>query len=410
MTDGISTERKQYYDRLQGKLKSIGKRPVPYKSNTERTDLPIYEIEIGDFKTGLRYNVDNSRIIQHIQFKKSKGDKLDPADESTQKAVEEILLTDKWYSKHAIERLAADLDSGGQIEPAIISCDGTIWNGNRRIAIMRKKFAETGDSKWSRVKCVFLPELTKKDLKKLEHRLQIAHDFKEDYDRIALLLDCRTRIVDEGWTEAELANSFRNRYDEKAIKQFIQQANLIDEYLKRVGRPNDYPSLGDKGVEFFATLQSHAEYERKKFGTDEFELGKIKTEFFAAAANPDTTYVDARNLSRILKNKDARNNYLENSEIYKNYGEYTTPKQGKGTEKAFDSDTTKAVSKNITSTFAELSASEVDTPADLAVKALKKLRDIKEGDVDSADSELLDTLTKIEERTKQLKSYLEPNV
>ena len=407
MSDGISTERQQHYDDFQKNTKSTGEMyKVPYKSSTEYTDLPVYEIPIGDdFKTGLRYNLDNSRIIQHVQFKQSKGEKLDPAEEKTQKIIEEILLNSKTYSKNATDVLTKNLDSSGQREPVIISCDGVIWNGNRRTAIMRKQYTDTGDDKWSRVKGVFLPQLEKKKLKKLEHRLQIARDFKEDYDKMTLLLECRMRIK-EGWSPKELVNSFNDRYSEKQIEEFIKQINLIDDYLVRIGRPKDYLHLeGKKGAEFFAATQSHLEFEKNRLKTSEAGLEKIRTEFFAAAVNPQTTYQDARNLSKVLKDKKSRETYLKNSQIYNNYREYTVPDKN-GNERAFAPETVNAVSNNITSTHAELRAMAVDTPLDLAEKALKKLLDIKESDLKGQEFELLDTLTKVMDRVNKLKSYL----
>ena len=407
MRDVISTERRQHYDIFQKETKPTGEMyDVPYKSGTKYTALPVYEIPIGDFKTGLRYNLHNSRIIQHVQFRQSKGEKLDPAGEETQKIIEAILLNSKTYSTNATEALTKNLDSSGQREPAIISCDGVILNGNRRTAIMRQQYAKTGDDKWSHIRGVFLPSLNKKQLKKLEHRLQIARDFKEDYDKIALLLECRMRIKEEGWSHQELENSFNGRYTRKQIDEFIKQIDLIDDYLVRIGRPKDYPSLGETATEFFVVAQSQIEFEKNKLGTSDTELEKIRTEFFVAAVNPKTTHQDARNLGKILKDDKSRETYLKNSEIYNNYSKYTVPDKN-GIEKAFVPETVNTVSKNIKSTYAEfLSARAVDTPFDLAEKALKRLLDIKVSDLDSSESELRDILTQIADLVNKLKSYL----
>lgn len=408
MSSNVSTARKRYYDDMVKSLEPTGEKyEVPYKSGTDFTPLPVYEIPIGeDFKFGLRFNLENSRIIKYVISERKKGVILDPEKPETQEFINEILLKDELYSKNAVRDLKTNLDAAGQRNPAIISCDGTIWNGNRRISVMKSMYKETGDQKWTRVKAVFLPELSKKDLKHLEHRLQVAPTYQEDYDRITLLLDCRKMHREEGWTLKELENSFNRRYKEKAIEKFIKQIDLIDDYLERIGHKDNYLSLGEKGAEFFANVQGHLEKEGKNIGTREPELSKITTEFFAVHVHPDSTYMDARNLGNILSNPKARNTYFENSPIYCNYAEYTTPGIN-GLEKAFSADTTKSVLNNVKSTSAELAAATAATPLDLAEKALKKLSEIKEDDIEHDDSLFLEKIDQIESRVKRLRSYVQ---
>ena len=406
MEPNMSTSRKEYYDSLKNGLERTGREyDVPYKSNAEPTPLPVYEIPIGDdFETGLRFNLDNSRIIKHVLSAKAKGEMPDPGKPETQKFIEEILLNDKLYSRHAVSKLKDNLKSVGQTEPIIVSCDGTIWNGNRRVAVIKMLYKETGDPRWSKANGVFLPELSKKQLKHLEHRLQLAYDFKEDYDRITLFLGCRERYNEEGWSYEELESSFNGRYTKKKIKEFIEQINLIDEYLERIGHPGDYSSVGDQGAEFFASTQAHLNYEKNKLGTGDVDLDKITTEFFATATHPNSTYYDARHLDKILRDEKARRTYLENSPIYNNYAAYTSPGSG-GTEKAFHPDTVSSVIKNINSTYAELRATSGDTPFDLADQALRKLNAIKEEDIEPVDPTFFDRIEQIEDRIGRLKSY-----
>ena len=403
--NGISTERKNYYTRLIQKLERIDTFRVPYKSNTEYTDLPVYEIPIGDkFDTKLRFNIDNSRIIKHVLAAKANGQRLSPEREETQDFIRKILLNDKFYSKYAVKNLKEDLRNTGQLEPVIISCDGTIWNGNRRIAVWDDIFKCTGDAKYSKIKAVFLPEMTRKQLKQLEYRLQLAYDFKEDYDRVTLLILCRERI-EEGWTYNELENSFKGRYKRKKIEGFIKQINIIDDYLERIGRRKDYPALGAKGAEMFDTVQAHLNYEKEKRGTTDLEIDKITTEFFSAIGHPDSISTDARNLSNVLKNETMRETYLTNSNIYNNYAEYTTSDQN-NPEKIFERNTAMSVLNNIRSTHAEMKSAEVDTPLDLADKALKKLNDIKIENIEPDDPAFANKLDEISGMVERLKSYV----
>ena len=276
----VSSERKAYYDELFKNNKPVENSngietyPVPYKSNEEYSKLPVYEIEIGeDFKTGLRFNLHNSRILPYkLKKEKEIGKELDPDSESTQKLLEGWLKKNASYSKHATRDLKKELKATGQLDPAIISCDGVIWNANRRIALRKELFTDDWNPKWKRVKVVRLPELNLKQLNQLEHRLQMSKSFKEDYGSITLRLRCRQAIKEDKWSYGELNNSFRDHYTKKVIEGFIKEIDLIDEYLDRTGHPSDYPlieSKGEgKGVEIFTSLNKHLDWEEKNKSED----------------------------------------------------------------------------------------------------------------------------------------------
>ena len=66
-----------------------------------------------------------------------------------------------------------------------------------------------------------------------------------------------------------------------------------------------------------------------------------------------------------------------------------------------------AVVSRIKSTHAELVASSVDTPLELAEKALKKLNDIKEDDIERDDSAFLEKIDQIESRLQRLRLYVQ---
>lgn len=408
MNSSTFTDRKKYYDDLVKNLNKIGEYGVPYESNTELTQLPVYEIPIGeDFETGLRFNLDNSRIMKYVIAEEQKlGKKIDPEKPETQKFIHNVLFNSNLYTKDAMKTLQNDLDSIGQQDPVIISCDGTIWNGNRRISIMKKMYKDTRDPKWANVNGVFLPALNKKTLKQLEHRLQIARTFKEEYDRLTLLLDCRKRHRDEGWTVEELEDSFKGRYKAKKIEAFIKQIDLIDEYLLRIDQVGNYPILDRKGAEFFESVLTHLEKEKNKIGTSPVDISKITTEFFVLHKGRDTTYMDARQLGEILSNQPTRVSYLKNSPIYNNYAEYTKPDQN-GLEKAFSPNIVNDTVLRVKSTHAELVASTGDTPLLLAEAALKKLDDIKEEDIEFNDNKFLAKINQIKSRLDSLRSYVQ---
>ena len=407
----VSTERKAYYDNLFENSKPVKDQygsetySVPYKSNTEWIKMEVYEIPIGDGNTGLWFNIFNSRILAYKKQREAKlKRKLDQTNEEDHKFIEEKLITSTFYSSTATSDLEEELIATGQREPAIISCDGVIWNANRRIAVRKKLFRETGDPKWNKVKVVRLPPLPFKQLKQLEHRLQMAKTFREEYGSITLRLRCREAIEDEGWTPQELNNSFSNSYSKSKIDTFIEEIKLIDQYLERIGNKDDYPlveSKGEgKGVEIFTAINNHLEWEEQKRKTPEEEIEKIKTIFFAIIHQPGTTYEDTRDLVKQFKNTQTRDLFLANSPIYQKFGEYTTPVGGK--EKAFELSTTSTEYDNKKQTQAVLEAI-IDPPINVVKEALNKLSSIRDEKIEKGNRTFLETLKKIEDTLSHLK-------
>lgn len=88
--------------------------------------------------------------------------------------------------------LKQDLRERGQQDPAIITADGVLINGNRRTAALRSLFTDDDVLAAHYVKCLVLPaDATPAELVDLETELQIARDFKEGYAWIneALLIE-----------------------------------------------------------------------------------------------------------------------------------------------------------------------------------------------------------------------------
>lgn len=78
--------------------------------------------------------------------------------------------------------LKDDLKSRGQQEPAIITADGALINGNRRAAALRSLYIDDDQKGAHYLKCLVLPaDATPAELVDLETELQIARDFKQEY-------------------------------------------------------------------------------------------------------------------------------------------------------------------------------------------------------------------------------------
>lgn len=101
----------------------------------------------------------------------------DPLGPRAQDAQYEILRKQEGF-----EDLKLDLKARKQREPAIVTADGILINGNRRAAALRSLLEDDVNPGAFYVRCLVLPEdATKRELVDLETELQIARDFKEDY-------------------------------------------------------------------------------------------------------------------------------------------------------------------------------------------------------------------------------------
>ena len=121
---------------------------VKVRSDSEFEKLPVYRIK----HDILGYNFDNGRIIaEKMHHEQKEKTRLDPTNNLHQKIIGEILYNSKFYSSTATEDLQNDIMEKGLEDPLIVSIDGTVWNGNRRLSIYQKLYEGTGDQKYERV-------------------------------------------------------------------------------------------------------------------------------------------------------------------------------------------------------------------------------------------------------------------
>ena len=133
----------------------------------------------------------------------------------------------------------------------------------------------------------------------------MAKSFKEDYGSITLRLRCREALNQpDPWTWQELNNSFRNAYSKTKIEKFIEEINLMDEFLEVTLNPKDYPLVESKdkgnGVQIFTDLLDLLKWEKKQ-GRSDTEIEKIKQCGFSLIHNAKSTYKDSRKFRDALK-------------------------------------------------------------------------------------------------------------
>ena len=129
-------------------------------------------------------------------------------------------------SQEGFQALKDDLRARKQQEPAVLTADGILINGNRRSAALRSLDLDDKYQGAKYVHCLVLPEdATPIELIDLEAELQVARDFKEDYSWIneALLIE-------------ELFEREGRDYEKVASKmhQDVQRVRPLHEKLQQV--------------------------------------------------------------------------------------------------------------------------------------------------------------------------------
>lgn len=209
------------------------------KFREESNFLPVIKLE-ADY---LLYRIENSRTRrQQKGYLRVNADLPidffdDPESKQAQLAQEEILLEMVLNHKDFIN----DLQQYGQDEPAIITYDGYLVNGNRRTAALKKIGVDY-------IECAVLPEdINAKEIYQIEQDLQIAEDFREDYDWLNELLNIRAGKEDEKFnlSDKQLIKNLRITHQE--LKSRLLRIDLVDSFLdwKEIPGNYDYNKLDD---------------------------------------------------------------------------------------------------------------------------------------------------------------------
>ena len=94
--------------------------------------------------------------------------------------------------QEGFEDLKADLRARGQQQPAVVTAEGVLINGNRRTTALRSLFRDDDHQPSRYLSCLVLPaDANLREMVDLETELQIAREFKEDYTWVneALLIE-----------------------------------------------------------------------------------------------------------------------------------------------------------------------------------------------------------------------------
>jgi hypothetical protein len=203
-------------------------------------DYPIYRLE--NYRTG----DDQLNLIADGKVPQGFFDPSRREDPSVQQRQHEILVEQsKRGSGETIKPIYDELARAAeQTEHLIISHDGVVVNGNRRLAAMRELLGEPGGafSSFGNVTCAVLPEsATRMEVRRLEIGLQMQPETRLPYEWTALGRAVRD-LRAEGMEDDDIAREMnRDVVEVRRAAVMIDAADLyLDEWL---GKPNAYRLL-----------------------------------------------------------------------------------------------------------------------------------------------------------------------
>jgi hypothetical protein len=223
-------------------------------------ELPIWRVPVD----ALALNVDNRRFrAERMWVEERLGRSLDPENNPHDESSIESLLLD---SQHQVEgdriigkptddyqSLKRDWLHRTQESPLWIRPDGTVRNGNRRLAMIKRLQIDEGEAglQWVEAVILTLEEVDEPTLLEMEQREQLTENFKIRYDDIDYLLALKEmaeiRIVD--WFDRDsieqVAGTLQSMVEQSQpeIVRDLYAIKYMDLFLEDSGQTGKYHVL-----------------------------------------------------------------------------------------------------------------------------------------------------------------------
>lgn len=206
----------------KNKNSPYGKQDILWKGNTEH--MSVYQIPLED----LIYNKYNGRILSGTKTLESQGKVIDPETDEGKKIIEGLLWNSK---KNRNETTLKDISANGQLKVGIITLDGIVIDGNRRVMILNK----LGKTHFIAVVLPARLEDEQIEIEKLETTYQMGEDEKLSYNPIEKYLKAeeiyKKLIVKDPHEDCIKTIADWMGEEKTEIEKWLEIVKLIDDYL-----------------------------------------------------------------------------------------------------------------------------------------------------------------------------------
>lgn len=278
--------------------------------------------------TCLVYNKYNGRILSRTKSLESQGHSIDAETEEGNKKIAELL----WQSRENRNEITKrDIEEKGQLKVGIITKDGIIIDGNRRVMLLNKI------KKYDYFRTVVLPVELKDDpieIEKLETTYQMGEDEKLGYNPIEKYLKAKQlyKKLKEQFGHKESIKKIANWMGEKPseIEHYLGVVSIINRYLEYLEYNGIY-AMADtrndgkedlflylkKWIDTFRNKESNKGFDHYKQG-DVDDLETICFDYIRAKIGKSYDGKKFRNIADGLKNK----HFFGNKKIWDGFRDY----------------------------------------------------------------------------------------
>jgi hypothetical protein len=245
-------------------------------------DFPLYNV-----LSGRTHRAQSEWIERHSKPADFFGDPEDPDVQRAQHEILQLVISE--------ENLDEDLLRRQQRNPIVLTYDGFIVDGNRRVCALR----EQGDVE--NVVAVVLPRDTSTpEMYETELELQMARETRAQYNWIDQALHVRYGVV--GLHENPSSVAQRMNVDEREIDAILRRLTLVDIYLDWLGMPVAYHRVPDESEQAFKEL-SDRESRQQFRALPEQRQRTTRYGCFAVIRDPNGGYQDVRNVADSVRNQ-----------------------------------------------------------------------------------------------------------
>ncbi len=294
----------------------------------------------------LRYRKDNGRIASDVMDYERNHGRLKEESKEAQEIIKKFLLE---RDEKKTDELTKSIQHAGQDQPAIITCDGFLINGNRRkmvLEFLHSKYPQ--DDRFVTMKVVILPgkddeggSPTLYDIERIENRYQLQSDGKAEYFNFDKALSIRRKIeigmtIKEQILDDPKYINISDKELKEAIKdveqEYLKPLECIDRYLSYLKREGLYSTISagisDREGRWYAFCDYSKFWEQlndeskriNKFKIKEKEIGKIEDAAFKIIRKRELkdlpkVHQIMRNFSKYISHEDSKKELLRLNEI-----------------------------------------------------------------------------------------------
>lgn len=297
----MNTEREKAIDAYI-KQHDDSKLPGPLPISIHGTiDLrPVYRLPINL----LIFNLTNGRFAAELLDREEKEARsLDSTITEDAAIIRKFLLDQNEAETNA---LTDELVKNGQLDPGIITFDGAVINGNRRMSILQTLKEKTGDEKYDYLIVARLPRgVDHKDLWRIEAKLQFGRDYRLEYGAVNELLKIRAGRL-SGLGAKEISQALIGRYSEKQVEDRLKILKLIENYLVYIGKPKQYKLIQENRiVEHFNSLHNNV-ISSLANSAQRGDIPKLTEIAFALTSTGNYSHWNIRELKKIAQVEKAK--------------------------------------------------------------------------------------------------------